>query len=72
MKFLNERLPWRLKSVSDLVESNLETLAHAIELAAKVIGKVTGEAIATTVNGEILTHNQIKQAVAAKMQHGFH
>jgi hypothetical protein len=55
---------------AELTNTNLKTLTHAVELAAKVISKVTGEAIATTVNGEILTHNQIKQAVAAKMQAG--
>tara|TARA_B100000929_G_scaffold281326_1_gene260235 strand:+ start:2533 stop:2736 length:204 start_codon:yes stop_codon:yes gene_type:complete len=51
-----------------IAEANLTTLAHANELASKVIAKVAGEAVATTVNGEILTNNQIKHAVAAKMQ----
>lgn len=54
--------------LQEITETNLNTLAHANELASKVVAKVAGEAVATTVNGEILTNNQIKHAVAAKMQ----
>lgn len=54
--------------MNDIAETNLKTLSHANELASKVIARVAGEAVATTVNGEILTNNQIKHAVAAKMQ----
>lgn len=57
--------------MKNIVDTNLATLAHATELASKVITKVAGEAVATTVNGEILTHNQVRHAVAAKMQASF-
>lgn len=52
----------------EITETNLTTLAHANELASKVITKVAGEEVATTINGEILSNNQLKHAVAAKMQ----
>lgn len=52
-------------------ETNLTTLAHAVELASKVIQKVAGEAIATTVNGEHMTSLDLKNAVTAKMQSCF-
>lgn len=50
------------------VDSNLATLANATELASKVIHKVAGEAVATTVNGQRLTNGEVKHAVVAKMQ----
>lgn len=52
----------------EIKETNLTTLAHANELASKVIMKVAGEEVATTVEGEILSSNQIRHAVAARMQ----
>lgn len=54
--------------IKQITETNLNTLAHANELASKVIMAVAGEAVSTTVNGEIMTNNQIRNAVAAKMQ----
>jgi len=53
---------------NSIFEANLKTLSNAIELAANVINSVTGEAIANTVNGEVLSFSQLKQAIAAKMQ----
>jgi hypothetical protein len=53
---------------NDTFEANLKTLANAIELAANVINSVTGEAISTTLNGEVLSSVQLKQAIVAKMQ----
>lgn len=50
------------------VDVNLNTLAQANELASKVIANVAGEAVSTTLNGEIVTNSQLKHAVAAKMQ----
>lgn len=52
----------------EIEDTNLETLSHATELASKVITKVAGEAVATTVNGEIFSTADIKNGVAAKMQ----
>ena len=54
--------------MQNIADVNISTLSHATELAAKVIHKVAGEAVATTVNGEILNNTQIKHAVVAKMQ----
>lgn len=51
-----------------VLEQNLTTLSHGIELAAKVIKKVAGNEVATTVNGVELSNNEIKRAIAAKMQ----
>lgn len=54
--------------MKDVAERNLTTLAHATELASKVIHKVAGEAVATTVEGQLFTNSEIKHAVVAKMQ----
>lgn len=54
--------------MKEVRESNMITLANAVELASKVIKNVSGEAISNTVNGKLITNNEIKHAVAAKMQ----
>lgn len=52
----------------EIQKVNLTTLAHANELATKVIHKVAGEAVSTTVNGRLMGKKEISHAVAAKMQ----
>lgn len=54
--------------MNSLMKTNLQTLAHATELASRIIHEVAGEAIATTIDGKVVTNNQIRHAVAAKMQ----
>ena len=56
------------KVEDEIRETNLSTLSHANELATKVVMKVAGEAVATTVNGRRMVRNDISQAVSAKMQ----
>lgn len=51
-----------------VVSQNLITLSHAVEFAAKVITKVAGNDIASTVNGQQQTDLDIKSAIAAKIQ----
>lgn len=52
----------------DTFNTNLSTLANATELASKVIHNIAGEAVANTVDGVILTNNDVRHAVAAKLQ----
>ena len=54
--------------MSKVIKHNLTTLANANELAVKIIMGVSGEAVANTVNGELLTTSDLRDAVAAKMQ----
>lgn len=54
--------------MKDTQDTNLETLSHATELASKVITNVAGEAVANTVDGQLMSPTDIKHAVAAKMQ----
>ncbi|MBE0438355.1 MAG: hypothetical protein IBX57_01115 [Gammaproteobacteria bacterium] len=54
--------------MSEVRNKNLMALSHAVELGAKVIRKVAGEEIATTLKGDIVTDQQIKSALSAKIQ----
>lgn len=54
--------------MNEVADRNLATLAHATELASKVIHKVAGEAVATTINGQLVSNAEVKHAVVAKMQ----
>lgn len=49
-------------------ETNLVTLSHATELAAKVILSVAGEEISTSIRGKQQTAADIKSVVVAKLQ----
>jgi hypothetical protein len=51
-----------------ITKANLTTLAHANEMATQVILKVAGEEVANTLHGEFVNADQIRDAVAAKMQ----
>lgn len=52
----------------DTFNTNLNTLVNATELASKVIHEIAGEAVANTVEGKLLTNNDVRNAVAAKLQ----
>lgn len=54
--------------MSNITDTNIETLAHAAELATKVIEAVAGEAIANTIDGKVMAGKDIQRSVAAKMQ----
>lgn len=54
--------------MGQLRDTNTITLAHATELAAKVILSVAGNEIATTINGQVQSDREIKEAVVAKLQ----
>lgn len=54
--------------MSKVKNTNLKTLSNGIELASKIIENISGNEIANTVNGEIMSGKEIQRAVAAKMQ----
>lgn len=49
-------------------ETNLTTLSNAVELGASIIDKVIGEEVSNTVNGVRIKKQEIKDAIAARMQ----
>lgn len=55
----------------DTFNCNLSTLANATELASKVIHSIAGEAISNTIDGKVATNNDVRRAVAAKLQGNF-
>lgn len=56
---------------TNVKDDNLIVLANAVELASKVIQNVAGEAVATTIDGKIVSPAELKNAIAAKMQSSF-
>lgn len=48
--------------------ASLATLANAIELGAAVVLKVAGNAVANTVNGKLVSSDDLKSALAAQIQ----
>lgn len=49
-------------------KTNLKTLSNATELASRVIERIAGNEIATTVDGELMTGKHVQRTVAAKLQ----
>lgn len=52
------------------MKTNLSVLANATEFATAVVRKVSGETISTQVGGKTYSSDDIKHAVAAKLQSG--
>jgi hypothetical protein len=50
------------------LEDNLMVLSNVNELASAVVQKISGNDVANTLNGEVLTPIQLRQAVAARMK----
>lgn len=57
--------------MSKTIDTNVQTLSQAIELATKVVENVAGDAISNTINGEVATGKEIQRTVAAKLQGAF-
>lgn len=55
----------------EILETNLDTLSQATELVTKVVKNIAGEEISTTLKGEIFSSNDIRHAVAARLQSNF-
>lgn len=55
----------------ELVDTNLTTLVQVTELVTKVIKSIAGDNISNTVQGQLFSSNDIRHAVAAKLQSNF-
>lgn len=54
--------------MNKVTEQNLTVLGNAIELSAKLIMAVSGEAVSNTINGQKLPPATMKSAIAATIQ----
>jgi hypothetical protein len=54
--------------MNKVTEQNLTVLGNAIELSARLIMAVSGEAVSNTVNGQKIPPATMKSAIAATIQ----
>ena len=54
--------------MNKVTEQNLTVLGNAIELSARLIMAVSGEAVSNTINGQKLPPATMKSAIAATIQ----
>lgn len=54
-----------------LLTQNVITLANAIELGASVVMQLAGNDIANTIEGKLVTPDELRDALAAKIQARF-
>ena len=53
---------------TEMVGENLTVLANAIELGAAVVMQIAGNDIANTIEGKLVTPDELRDALAAKIR----
>ncbi len=57
--------------MKNLVEQNTLVLANAIELGAAVVMSIAGNDIANTIEGKLVTPDELRDALTAKIRGRF-
>ena len=54
--------------MEDNLKQNLLVLSNAVELGSAVVMQIAGNDIANTVNGKLITPDDLRDALASKIQ----
>ena len=54
--------------MNKVIEQNVTVLANAVELSARLVMEVAGEAVSNSIGGERLAPATMKSAIAATLQ----
>lgn len=57
--------------MKNLVEQNTLVLSNAIELGAAVVMQIAGNDIANTIEGKLVTPDELRDALSAKIRSRF-
>ena len=57
--------------MKNLVEQNTLVLANAIELGASIVMSIAGNDIANTIEGKLVTPDELRDALSAKLRSRF-